>query len=295
MADTNTRQEKKPNIIERLLFGPNANKGLIVLDKKGVDSFDFTPTGISASWGPNSGYNFSSNYGGTINYMVAAGDLIDNSVLYVLVVVLSILPSRAAFSNHIRAILSSSAKPQMSRVTTQRVIPAGAVMQYPHPLGYRAVSQLIGYTVRKVTDILDCYFGVPCLLRVPALPQPTRVVAAAFIQLACKAFSNRFGFGITRTRVRAIVTLLPILAHEYFATYRASSLGCSNTAFVSAISRTVVTWTRRRAHKCFAASRTSALSASVLACACYNLHVIGLLNRLIIEPGVLQASPGFTR
>lgn len=80
MSEETQSRERKPNLLERFLFGPNANKGLIALDKKEGLQFDFNPLGISSTWGPQ-GYSAYGTYGSTIDYTVAAGDLIDNSAV----------------------------------------------------------------------------------------------------------------------------------------------------------------------------------------------------------------------
>lgn len=70
--------ELKPNIIQRLLFGPNVNKGIEKVEEKGnfpVDRYN------ELQWTNTSLLNTRGYYGGSIDYRTMAGDLIDSSVV----------------------------------------------------------------------------------------------------------------------------------------------------------------------------------------------------------------------
>lgn len=70
--------ERKPNLIERFLFGPNVNKGL---EEKGL--FE-VPSQLVTRWGgPMFPINTIGTFGGRIDYQVEVGDLIDSSAIMI--------------------------------------------------------------------------------------------------------------------------------------------------------------------------------------------------------------------
>lgn len=74
--------EKKPNLFERFLFGPNANKGIVdVRDAKGLFPYDATYAANNTPWSIPTPNGYGTFYGGSVDYAVEAGDLIDNSAV----------------------------------------------------------------------------------------------------------------------------------------------------------------------------------------------------------------------
>lgn len=74
--------EKKPNLLERFLFGENVNKGIHDAGEKGLFPYDETHrTNWSNYSGPTMPLWDRGWYGGTVDYSVEAGDLIDNSAV----------------------------------------------------------------------------------------------------------------------------------------------------------------------------------------------------------------------
>jgi HK97 family phage portal protein len=74
-------QQKKPNIIERFLYGPAGRAAVDAGELKGLFPFDATYRANQHSWNAPSPNGYGIYYGGHIDYAVETADLVDNSAV----------------------------------------------------------------------------------------------------------------------------------------------------------------------------------------------------------------------